>query len=182
MLSAAAGCATTEAIEGARVFTHVWLAMVGRWDWESLPVVPPELVFLPASWPLSIWSFACWARQTIVALSVIMAHRPSAAFALRASTSCAATGGRAAGRPARIGLGFLAARQGPPPLRGAPRQLVAQAVLAQGAALREAERWIVARQEADGSWGGIQPPMVYSTIALVLQGYPLDHPVVSPRL
>jgi len=40
----------------------------------------------------------------------------------------------------------------------------------------------VARQEADGSWGGIQPPMVYSTIALVLQGYPLDHPVIAAAL
>ncbi len=54
--------------------------------------------------------------------------------------------------------------------------------LIRGAALREAERWIVARQEADGSWGGIQPPMVYSTIALVLQGYPLDHPVIAAAL
>ena len=27
-------------------------------------------------------------------------------------------------------------------------------------------RWIVERQEADGSWGGIQPPWVYSLIAL----------------
>ena len=54
--------------------------------------------------------------------------------------------------------------------------------LIRGAALREAERWIVARQEADGSWGGIQPPMVYSTIALVLQGYPLDHPVLAAAI
>ncbi len=54
--------------------------------------------------------------------------------------------------------------------------------LIRGAALREAERWMVARQEADGSWGGIQPPMVYSTIALVLRGYPLDHPVVKAAL
>ena len=34
------------------------------------------------------------------------------------------------------------------------------------------------RQEADGSWGGIQPPWVYSLIALRLQGYALDHPVM----
>ena len=54
--------------------------------------------------------------------------------------------------------------------------------LIRGAALREAERWIVARQEADGSWGGIQPPMVYSTIALVVRGYPVDHPVVAAAL
>ena len=46
------------------------------------------------------------------------------------------------------------------------------------AALRRAERWIVQRQEADGSWGGIQPPWVYSLIALRLQGYSLEHPVM----
>jgi squalene-hopene/tetraprenyl-beta-curcumene cyclase len=46
------------------------------------------------------------------------------------------------------------------------------------AAYRAAERWIVARQEADGSWGGIQPPWVYSLIALKLRGYCLDHPVM----
>ena len=70
-------------VESARVFTHVWLAMVGRWDWDKLPAVPPELVFVPADWPLSIWSFACWARQTIVALSVISAHRPARPLPVR---------------------------------------------------------------------------------------------------
>jgi squalene-hopene/tetraprenyl-beta-curcumene cyclase len=34
------------------------------------------------------------------------------------------------------------------------------------------------RQEADGLWGGIQPPVVYSIIALHLLGYPLDHPAL----
>ena len=50
------------------------------------------------------------------------------------------------------------------------------------AAYRAAERWIVARQEADGSWGGIQPPWVYSLIALKLRGYSLDHPVMRKGL
>jgi squalene-hopene/tetraprenyl-beta-curcumene cyclase len=49
-------------------------------------------------------------------------------------------------------------------------------------ALAAAERWIVDRQEADGSWGGIQPPWVYSLIALHLRGYPLDHPVMRAGL
>jgi squalene-hopene/tetraprenyl-beta-curcumene cyclase len=44
-------------------------------------------------------------------------------------------------------------------------------------ALDTAERWIVARQERDGSWGGIQPPWVWSMIALHERGYGLDHPV-----
>src|ERR1019366_878820 len=37
-------------------------------------------------------------------------------------------------------------------------------------------------QEADGSWGGIQPPWVYSLMALHLGGYPLDHPVMRRGL
>ena len=49
-------------------------------------------------------------------------------------------------------------------------------------ALARAERWIVRRQEADGSWGGIQPPWVYSLMALHLRGYPLDHPVMRRGL
>src|SRR5206468_8736593 len=49
-------------------------------------------------------------------------------------------------------------------------------------ALRRAAEWIVARQEADGSWGGIQPPWVYSIVALHLLGYPLEHPVLRAAL
>ena len=41
---------------------------------------------------------------------------------------------------------------------------------------------MVRRQEADGSWGGIQPPWVYSLIALSLSGYPLEHPVMRRGL
>ena len=43
-------------------------------------------------------------------------------------------------------------------------------------------RWILERQEADGSWGGIQPPWIYSIIALHALGWPLDHPVIARAL
>jgi len=166
--------------ESARVFTHIWLAMVGRWDWDQLPAVPPELVFLPASWPLSIWSFACWARQTIVALSVITAHRPSRPLPF----DIAELSSGAPARRRRLGaVGYTLV--GLDKILHWYERLAAQSWpkrLVRSAALREAERWIVARQEADGSWGGIQPPMVYSTIALVAQGYSLDHPVVAAAL
>ena len=49
-------------------------------------------------------------------------------------------------------------------------------------ALRRMERWILEHQEADGCWGGIQPPWVYSIMALTLRGYPLDHPVVRKAI
>ena len=51
-----------------------------------------------------------------------------------------------------------------------------------GSAMRRAAEWILARQEADGCWGGIQPPWVYSLLALHLLGYPLDHPAVRAGL
>src|SRR5262249_57633122 len=49
-------------------------------------------------------------------------------------------------------------------------------------AIRTAERWIVERQERDGSWGGIQPPWVWSMVALHELGYGLDHPVMRRAL
>jgi squalene-hopene/tetraprenyl-beta-curcumene cyclase len=50
------------------------------------------------------------------------------------------------------------------------------------AALARSERWIIAHQENDGSWGGIQPPWVYSMMALELRGYALGHPVMRGAL
>jgi len=50
------------------------------------------------------------------------------------------------------------------------------------AALARSERWIVAHQENDGSWGGIQPPWVYSMMALDQRGYALGHPVMAAGL
>jgi squalene-hopene/tetraprenyl-beta-curcumene cyclase len=38
-------------------------------------------------------------------------------------------------------------------------------------AIRVAERWVRERQEADGSWGGIQPPWVWSLIMLAALGH-----------
>ncbi len=67
-------------VEGARVFTHVWLALFGLWPWERIPALPPEIVMLPRLVPLNIYDFGCWARQTIVALSLVMARRPKKAL------------------------------------------------------------------------------------------------------
>ena len=42
------------------------------WSWDEVPALPPEQILLPPRAPLSIYSFGCWARQTIVALSVVL--------------------------------------------------------------------------------------------------------------
>jgi squalene-hopene/tetraprenyl-beta-curcumene cyclase len=163
-------------IEQARVFTHVWLALFGLWSWEDIPALPVELMLLPPSVPFNIYDFACWARQTVVALAVVKAYRPRHAlpFVLdelrgerpwqpREADSRRARWLARADRLLRLYE------------RRPARRLRALA-------LARAERWILARQEADGSWGGIQPPWVYSLMALRLRGYSIDHPVMREGL
>ena len=64
-------------VEATRVFTRIWLALSGLWSWDELPVIPPELIYLPSWFPLNIYDWGCWARQTIVALAVVQSFRPS---------------------------------------------------------------------------------------------------------
>ncbi len=51
-----------------------------------------------------------------------------------------------------------------------------------GAAIRQTLEWIVRHQDADGAWGGIQPPWIYSLMALYIEGYAIDHPVLAKGL
>jgi squalene-hopene/tetraprenyl-beta-curcumene cyclase len=176
MRAAAAFAREQGGLERARVFTHIWLAMFGAWPWRHVPELPPELMLLPSWAPLSIYDFACWARQTVVALSIVLAQRPTRAlpFALD-ELHGSAPWTRAKGHTPTARALALADRALAVYRRVAVRPI-------REAALSRAERWIVRRQEADGSWGGIQPPWVYSLIALHLRGYPIDHPLMKTGL
>ncbi|MFF7454079.1 squalene--hopene cyclase [Kitasatospora sp. NPDC008115] len=180
MLAAARWIRSAGGIAASRVFTRIWLALFGWWPWDRLPEMPPEIMFLPKWLPLNIYAFGCWARQTIVPLTIVSAHRPV--------------------RPAPFPLTELHTDPDDP----FPARPLAPATSWDGLferldkvlhayhrralrplrrlALSQACRWIVERQEADGCWGGIQPPAVYSLIALHLEGYELDHPVMRAGL
>ena len=49
-------------------------------------------------------------------------------------------------------------------------------------ALRHAENWLLEHQEANGSWGGIEPCYLLSAMALKANGYRNDHPVLKKAL
>ncbi len=170
-------------IAATRVFTRIWLAMFGEWPWDDLPVMPPEMIYLPAWFPLNVYDWACWARQTIVPLTIVGSLRPVRPLPFGLDELRADGSGRPAGRGSRTGWAGL--------FNGIDRALHAHqryglkappARAARTAALRRCAEWIVARQERDGCWGGIQPPWVYSLIALHLLGYGLDHPVIQRGL
>jgi len=169
-------------VEATRVFTRIWLALFGEWSWDDLPVMPPELIYLPAWFPLNVYDWACWARQTIVPLTVVCSARPSRklSFGL-AELHVTGDEGQFAPLTDRWTKFF----------EGLDRQLhryekyvrpSKPAAAVRRAAVRRCAEWIIARQEKDGCWGGIQPPWVYSLIALHLLGYELDHPVIKRGL
>ncbi|MGI8881073.1 MAG: squalene--hopene cyclase [Jatrophihabitans sp.] len=159
-------------IERSRVFTRIWLALFGEWSWDELPAMPPEMVLLPKWVPLNLYDWACWARQTIVPITVVATLRPvrPLPFSLCELRTGEPTAVR---RRGLIGAAFG--------LLDKVLNVYARSPLKPGRklAMRRAAEWIIARQEADGGWGGIQPPWVYSILALHLLGYPLDHPVIT---
>ncbi|HEX4114375.1 MAG TPA: terpene cyclase/mutase family protein [Solirubrobacteraceae bacterium] len=159
-------------IECARVFTHVWLALFGLWSWDQVPELPPEIVLLPSWVPLNIYDFACWARQTIVALSLVMAHRPRHELPFALEELHGPEAWRAAEPTSVRGRWLTRLDRLLRVYERRPPRLLRRIAMAR------AERWIVRRQEADGSWGGIQPPWVYSLMALHLNGYALEHPLM----
>jgi squalene-hopene/tetraprenyl-beta-curcumene cyclase len=163
-------------LEKTRVFTRIWVALFGLWSWDDLPAMPPEMILLPSWFPLNIYDFGCWARQTVVPLTIVTTHRPvrDIGFTIDELRTRPAPPPKLpfsswAGRFERLDRILHAYQRHPIPwLR---KQ-----------ALRKATEWIVRRQEADGGWGGIQPPWVYSTLALRLLGYPIDHPVLAKSI
>ncbi len=138
-------------IPKSRLFTKCFLALLGQWPWQRMVPIPPELILFPPSAPFSVYNFACWARQTFVALALAQSLRPVRAI--------------------DVDLRAIGARPGE---TRAPRRPTALRRKAQATA----ERWIRERQEADGSWGGIQPPWVWGIIALSALGNGLEDPTL----
>jgi squalene-hopene/tetraprenyl-beta-curcumene cyclase len=176
MRAAAAFARDRGGIEQARVFTHIWLALFGAWPWERVPALPAEMALLPPWVPLNPYDFACWARQTVVALAVVLAYRPRRALPFALDELRGPGDWRAPKAASLAGRGLTALDRVLQVYQRRPIRRLREL------ALTRAERWIVDRQEVDGSWGGIQPPWVYSLIALHLRGYALDHPVMRRGL
>src|SRR5215468_5008539 len=165
-------------LAATRVFTRIWLALSGLWSWDELPVIPPEIIYLPSWFPLNIYDWGCWARQTVVALAVVASFKPARALPFAIGELYAKVPGlpRKAGQNDPWSLFFNALDKA---LHKVEHRIPKRA---RRAALRRCADWIIARQEADGCWGGIQPPWVYSIMGLHLLGFGLDHPVIAKAI
>ncbi|MBT8063089.1 MAG: squalene--hopene cyclase [Gammaproteobacteria bacterium] len=172
-------------LSGIRVFTRYWLALIGEWPWEHTPNIPPEVIAMPRWFPFNIYNFASWARATLVPIAVLSARRAVRALPKRQRLDELFPNGRDAmdyRLPRRTRLFswqrlFLFLDRC---LHGYQRMGVAN--IGRQTAIAQCLEWVVRHQDADGAWGGIQPPWIYSLLALNTEGYTLEHPVMAKGL
>jgi squalene-hopene/tetraprenyl-beta-curcumene cyclase len=175
-------------LRNIRVFTRYWLALIGEWPWEKTPNIPPEIIWAPLWTPFSIYNFAQWARATLMPIAVLSGRRPSRPLPQENRLDALFPQGRDKfdyDLPPKVGAGawdrfFRGAEKALHVLQGLGGKLGIG--LQRGAAVRAVVEWIVRHQDADGGWGGIQPPWIYSLMALHADGYALDHPVMAKGL
>ncbi|MEO0398764.1 MAG: squalene--hopene cyclase [Pseudomonadota bacterium] len=175
-------------LRNIRVFTRYWLALVGEWPWTKTPNVPPEVIHFPTWFPFSIYNFAQWARATLMPIAVLSARRPVRALPVERRLDALFPEGRAAfdyALPPKPGADFWDGF-----FRGADKVLHAGQTFGErigfnairNGSVKRSLEWIIQHQDADGVWGGIQPPWIYSLMALFSEGYAIDHPVVARGL
>ncbi|MBB5518743.1 squalene--hopene cyclase [Amphiplicatus metriothermophilus] len=175
-------------LRNVRVFTRYWLALIGEWPWDRTPNLPPEVIWFPNWFVFSIYNFAQWARATLMPIAVLSARRPTRPLPAERRLNELFPEGRARfdyELPPKPGADFWdrffrAADKTLHALQGFGRKTGLS--LGRDAAIKRALEWIIRHQDADGVWGGIQPPWIYSLMALHTEGYALDHPVLAKGL
>jgi len=167
-----------------RVFTRYWLALIGEWPWDQTPNLPPEVIGNPKWFPFNIYNFSSWARATLLPLAILSARRAVRPLPEERRLDELFPGGREH-------MDYRLPHY--QPLFSFKRLFLASDRLlhwyqrlgftpGREIAISACVTWITRRQDADGGWGGIQPPWIYSLMALNVEGFDLSHPVIAKGL
>jgi len=168
----------------ANTYTKFHLAWFDQYEWEHVPAIPPEMMFIPAIAPINIYEMSSWSRAIFVSLSVIYALKPLCPLPPECQMDELFVGGRA-----HADLSLQRTKQ---PFSWENFFLLTDKALkiaekfpirtARRAALKKAEKWMIERFKASGGLGAILPAMMNSVMALKVLGYPDDHPLMAEGL
>lgn len=168
----------------ARVFTKIFLALFGQYDWRGIPVIPPELIFLPRSFYINVYEFSSWSRSVIIPLSIVFAKKPLYPLPVERHIDelfVEPPGPARYAMPIRErGLNWETFFVLLDSLLKISEKYASQTL--REAAMRRAEQWTLEHQDHTGDWGGIIPAMMNSVLALVSLGYRLDSLPVAKGL
>ncbi len=159
------------------VFTRFALALFGQVPWRAVPVMPVEIMNLPAWFPFHLNKVSYWSRTVIVPLLVLMALRPRARnpgdvdlrelFLLDPELEQAYMRPATASTLARSFLGL-------DDILRIAETFIPVSIRAR--ALEKAVRFITERLNGEDGLGGIFPAMANSLMAFAALGYASDHP------
>jgi squalene-hopene/tetraprenyl-beta-curcumene cyclase len=160
------------------VFTRTLLALFGFVPWRAVPVMPVEIMSLPAWFPFHLDKVSYWSRTVLVPLLVLMALKPRArnprgvAIDELFLVPPARVGSWYSGQRTLIGYGFRALdrvlRVVEPyfPLRGRKR------------AIERAVAFVTERLNGEDGLGAIYPAMANTVMMFDCLGYPKDDPAL----
>jgi len=171
-------------IAKAGTLARFYLAAMNQVPWHSTPMLPVEIALLPTWFPVNMYELSSWARGTLFALMVLQAQKPAVTIDWRQGVLELYI------QPPHFTKFKLPRGARPFSLRNA--LLLTDKLLRyydrnhqpnlRTRALRYAEHWLLEHQDANGSWGGIQPCYLLSPMALKALGYRNDHPVIVKAL
>ncbi len=160
------------------IFTRMMLAFFGIVPWRAVPVMPVEMMHAPDWFPINIWRFSYWARDTIVPLLVLMAKKPRAANPRRVDLDelFHVPPHRVRRWPRTVNqVGFWGAF-----FVGLDRVLrVTEPLFPAGSrqsAIDKAVAFLRERLNGDDGVGAIYPSIAYTVMMFHVLGYPEDHP------
>lgn len=169
---------TQGGVRKARVFTKIFLAMLGQSSWDDVPAIPVEIVLLPKSFYFNIYEMSSWSRGTLVPLTIVAAHKPIWPLEPKQSVREIFTN-------ADANLSVQSTKSG---WNWPNFFLIIDKILKflgkspikpfRGRALRYALQWTLDHQEPEGDFSGIQPAMLNSMMAMKLMGYKNDDPLM----
>ncbi len=168
-------------VERVNTFEKFYLAVFGLYPWSGVLAIPPEVMFLPRWFPINIYEVSAWSRTILVPMAIVWALRPtvtlSADFSIDELYVNRAGAARMSLNPhsksVRWQQFFLTVDRVLKRLERLPVKLLRRA------ALRRAERWMVARLRRSDGLGAIYPAMVNAVMALWALGHCDGDPVLE---
>jgi len=169
-------------VNRANTYTRTHLALFGQVPWESVPAVPPEMMFAPQRAPFSVYDMSSWSRTIFVPLSILWAGKP----VIRVPPEC--------GVPELLADAVALGEPEPPrrpnwrTLFGAVDRLLKAGERLPGAgalrraAVKRAGDWMIERLAESDGLSAILPAMANSALALSVLGYDQKHPLLAEAL
>lgn len=156
-------------IQACNSYTKLNFSFFDLFPRKFCPTIPPELMILPGNF---LYEMSSWTRSIIVPLSIVQAlggTKPTPG-GLRVDELTHPTRKFALQRKDRIANLFVSADK---LLKRWERQNVRKI---RGAAIREAETWMIQHLQHSEGLGAIYPSMMYAIMAMDSLGYERDHP------